>query len=73
MDEKGNVKDYNDPYSAGQAVGMLFIIALIERDDGIDHALMQRLKMRCANASATHLKKAPEDVLLMVEKLVEKV
>ena len=62
--------DYNNPYSAGQMIGMLFLIAVIERDDGIDKEFLQRLKTRCADKSADYFKKAPEDVLLMVEKMV---
>lgn len=62
--------DYNNPYSVGQLVGMLFMIELIESNRGIDAELLNRLKMRCADGASEYLNKPAEDVLLMVEQLM---
>lgn len=64
---------FNDPFSVGQLVGMLVIMTFIEKNGGITQAQIDKMKMMCAEKSATFLQQPTEDIFLLVDRLVEQI
>jgi len=65
------VKQFNDPFSVGQLVGMLVVLTFIEKNDGIQKEFLDRLRSTCAERSAEYLEKPTEDIFLLVDTLVK--
>lgn len=63
--------DFNDPFVAGQMVGMLVMLTFIENNNGIPKELLQEIKQTCANNIETFLDKPIEDIFLMVDNMVK--
>lgn len=68
-----NDKDFSDPFNAGQMVGMLVVLAFIEKNGGIDKDLLQDLKTVAAENSEVYLNMPTEDVFLLIDKVVSEI
>lgn len=66
-----NSKDFNDPFNAGQMVGMLVMITFIERHKHVTAEQLEKLKWVCADNAAVFLDKPTEDVFLIIDNLVK--
>lgn len=66
-----NSKDFNDPFNAGQMVGMLVMITFLESHKHIDAEQIEQLKWVCANNASVFLDKPAEDVFLLIDNLVK--
>lgn len=66
-----NSKDFNDPFNAGQMIGMLVILTFIEQNNGIPKEMVEDLKQVTANNAQVYLEKPTEDIFLLVDKLVK--
>ena len=64
-------KDFEDPFNAGQMVGMLVMLTFIENNKEVSASAIDRLKWICANNAAISMKKPTEDVLLVIDNLVK--
>lgn len=73
MIKKPNPYDYNDPFTAGQMVGMLVVLTFIEQNNGIDAEALEKLKEVAATNAQTFLQKPTEDIYLMINDLVKEV
>lgn len=67
------MSDINDPFVAGQMVGILTILAFIEKNNGIPKDFLAQLQTACADKAAEFLKVPAEDVHLTVNELVAKI
>jgi hypothetical protein len=66
-------KDYNDPFNAGQMVGMMVMVMFIEKNGGITSDIIDQIKRTCAENVEAFFNKPTEDVLLMVDNMVEEI
>ena len=66
-----NSKDFNDPFNAGQMVGMLVMITFLETHKDIPGGAIDKLKWVCAENASIFLSKPTEDVLLSVDNIVK--
>lgn len=64
-------KDFKDPFSAGQMVGMLVMLTFIENNNGIPTEALEKLKWVCASNASVFLDKPTEDVFLIIDNLVK--
>lgn len=65
------MKNYDDPFSVGQIVGMMVVLTYIEQNGGIEIELLEKLNQVCAEKSAGYLERPPEDVFLLINELVK--
>lgn len=63
--------DINDPFSAGQLMGMLVVLTFIEKNDGVSQAVLSNLKNITATGLEQYLESPSEDIFLMVENLIK--
>lgn len=66
-------KDLQDPFTAGQMVGMLVILTFIEKNSGIPQIVLDQIKDVAANNAQEFLKKPAEDIYLMVDNMVSEI
>ncbi len=66
-----NSKDFNDPFNAGQMVGMVVMLTFIEKHPNIPAEKLQELKWVCANNAGVFLDKPAEDVFLIINSIVK--
>lgn len=66
-----NSKDFNDPFNAGQMIGMMVMLTFIETHPNIPVENLEKLKWVCANNAGIFLDKAPEDVFLVIDNIVK--
>lgn len=75
MDGKKRVqlqsKDFNDPFHAGQMVGMLVMLTFFEKNHAIPDRMLDELKNVAAENASVYLKIPTEDVYLMIDNLVK--
>lgn len=64
-------KDFNDPFSAGQMVGMLVMLTFIENHPEMTVDAFERLKWTCAENAQAYLDKPTEDIFLFIDNLVK--
>lgn len=64
-------KNYNDPFQAGQMVGMLVILCFLEKNGGISPEALQRLKILTATNVEEFLDRPVEDIFLMVDNMIQ--
>lgn len=64
-------KNFNDPFDAGQMIGMLMMLAFIEKNGGISEDLADKIKDIAASSIEEYMEKPSEDILLMVDELME--
>lgn len=62
---------FNDPFAAGQLVGMMVILTFIERDGGISEDMLYQLKFKAADELQGYFNEPTEDICLKVEKIVD--
>ena len=65
--------NFNDPFNAGQMVGMLVILTFIEKNHGISEAFMDEVKNTAANNLESHFQKPAEDIHLMINNIVNEI
>lgn len=65
--------DYNDPFNAGQMVGMLVMLTFIERQGGLSEESINHLKTATANNLESYLDKPAEDIHLMIDDIVKEI
>lgn len=65
--------DLNDPFTAGQMVGMLVILTFIENNEGIPESVLQQIKDIAATNAQTYFDKPTEDIFLMIDDLVNEI
>lgn len=65
------VKDFKDPFNAGQMIGMLVMLTFIEKNRGIPTEALDKLKQVCAQNAEIFLEKPTEDIFLMIDNLVK--
>lgn len=70
MDKKNN---FNDPFVAGQMVGMLVMLMFIEQNDGIPDDVLQQLKQVTANNVQEFFQKPAEDIFLMIDNIISEI
>lgn len=63
-------KDFNDPFQAGQMVGMLVMLTFLEKNKGIPDEALQQLKWVTATNVESYFKKPAEDIFLMVNGMI---
>lgn len=63
--------EYKDPFNAGQMVGMLVILSIIEKNGGIDQILINKIKLVSAENASEYFCRPAEDVCLMIDNLVK--
>jgi hypothetical protein len=63
--------DFNDPFTAGQMIGMLLVLTFLEKNGGMPDAILQQLKNITAEAAQEFFDRPTEDVFLMVDSLVK--
>lgn len=73
MNNRASQHNYADPFTAGQMVGMLVILTVIEQNEGISAETLEKLKHITATNAQVYLKKPTEDIHLMIEDLVKEV
>lgn len=66
-------KDYNDPFNAGQMVGMLVMVTFIEKNGGITSDIIDQIKQTCARNIEPFLGKPSEDIFLMVDNMIKEI
>lgn len=66
-------RDFNDPFNAGQMIGMMMILAFIEKNPKIPKAGIESIKWACANNVSSFFDKHPEDIFLMVNSLINEI
>lgn len=64
-------KDFNDPFQAGQMVGMLVMLTFIERNPQMTVDALEKMKWGCATNASGYLDKHPEDVFRMINGIVK--
>lgn len=64
-------RDFTDPFDAGQMVGMLVMIAFMEKQKHLSAESLEKLKWVCADNASVFLKKPTEDVFLTIDNLVK--
>ncbi len=69
--QPNNSKDFNDPFNAGQMVGMLVMIRFLEENKHIPNDHLEKLKWVCAENAAVFLDKPAEDVFLIIDNIVK--
>ena len=65
--------DYDDPFSAGQMVGMMVVLSIIEKSGGIDDETSRRLRHVAADGAQKYLGMPSEDIHLLIDRLIEKI
>lgn len=73
LQHQAQVKDFNDPFNAGQMIGMLVMLTFIEKNNGITDDALQKLKEVTANNAQVFLDKPTEDIFLMIDSIVKQV
>lgn len=63
--------DFKDPFNAGQMVGMLVMLAFIEKNGGITTEIIDQIKQTCANNVQVYFEKPTEDIFLMIDNMVK--
>lgn len=66
-------KDFNDPFQAGQMVGMLVMATFLERNKNITPDALEHLKWACAQNATQYLDKPAEDIFLMINGIVKEI
>lgn len=64
-------KDFNDPFNAGQMVGMLVMVTFLEKNGPIPEEALDKLKWTCANNAAVFMDKPAEDLFLFIDNIVK--
>lgn len=70
---QAQTRDFNDPFNAGQMVGMLVMLTFIEQNNGIHADILEQIKQIAANNAQVFLQKPTEDIFLMVDNLVAEI
>lgn len=65
--------DFNDPFNAGQMIGMLVMLTFIEKNGGITQEVINRVKDLAADNVQEYFDKPTEDIFLMVDNLVKEI
>lgn len=68
-----DTKDFSDPFNSGQMIGMLMMLTFLEKNPNIPPQGVSQLKWACANNVAPFFDKAPEDIFLMVDGLINEI
>lgn len=63
-------KDFNDPFNAGQMIGMLVMLTFIQKNPGVPPEALDKLKWTCATNAEAYMNKPAEDIHLFIDKLV---
>lgn len=71
MKKLATEQDFKDPFNAGQMVGMMMMLATIEKNDGISQKAMDKIKWSCANNAQYYLDKHPEDIFVMIDNMIK--
>ena len=71
MQKAATAKDFMDPFNAGQMVGMLVVLTFIEKNNGINAEVLEKIKQSCANNVQMYLNKPTEDIFLIVANMVK--
>jgi hypothetical protein len=71
MKKLATEKDFKDPFNAGQMVGMMMMLSMIEKNNGISEDALTKIKWSCATNAQHYLEKAPEDIFLMVNNMIK--
>lgn len=71
MKKVATEKDFMDPFNAGQMVGMMMILSMIEKNKGIPKEASDKIRWSCANNAQHYLNKPPEDIFLMVDNMIK--
>ncbi len=66
-----NSRDFNDPFNAGQMVGMLVMITFLEKQQHVPGDQLEKLKWVCAENASIFMDKPPEDVFLIIDNIVK--
>lgn len=66
-----NSKDFNDPFNAGQMIGMLVMLRFIETHQGIPQEVLDKLRWTCATNAEAYMEKPAEDIHLFIDNLVK--
>lgn len=63
--------DFNNPFNAGQMMGIITVLMFIENSGGISDDTLQRVKQTCADNLSIFLKNPSEDILMMIDNVVK--
>lgn len=65
------MKDFKDPFNAGQMVGMLVMLTFLENNQNIPPAALDKLRWTCATNAEAFLEKPAEDIFMLIDNLVK--
>lgn len=66
-------RDFNDPFNAGQMVGMLVMLTFIENHPNMPQKMIDELKQVTAHNAQIFLQKPTEDIFLLIDNLVKEI
>lgn len=67
------IDEFKDPFNAGQMVGMLVMLSIIEKNNGITESSLQEIKSITANNLQVFFNKPTEDIFLMINDIVKRI
>lgn len=65
------IDEFKDPFNAGQMVGMLVMLTVIENNEGISKQSLQKIKEITASNLQVYFDKPTEDIFLMINDIVK--
>lgn len=66
-----NNKDFQDPFNAGQMVGMLVALKFVENNPDISEAALDKLRNIAAKNVEEYFERPAEDIHLMIDNLAK--
>lgn len=66
------MKNYKDPFNAGQMIGMLVALTFVEKNNP-PVEFIEQLKNVATDNAQEYLDKPAEDIYLMIEKMVNQI
>lgn len=71
--QKTQIHNFQDPFNAGQMVGMLVMLNFIERNNGIPETVLDEIKNTAANNLEIYFQQPAEDIHLMINNIVNEI
>lgn len=68
---RAQMKDFKDPFNAGQMVGMLVAFTFIEKNGRVPKDFVKDIQWVAAENLQTYFQKPTEDIFLMIDELVK--
>lgn len=66
-------KNFKDPFSAGQMIGMLTMLCYIQKRGRIERKELEEIMQRSASSVQEYFNKPTEDIILMVDQMTKEI